>query len=133
MEDRAMTVVLVIVAFVVLFVGVWFLDPLRWYEKKLAARVPLSDDSMIEYFATGSVAPNIPGKVRDIFAKHMAYPAEKLLPDDDLNVFWNDFDMCDVIREFEETFEVTIVDKDCEGTPCTIRSVAELIARKLQF
>jgi hypothetical protein len=128
-----MTLVLVIAAFVVLFVGVWFLDPLRWYEKKLAAREPLSDASMIEqYFATGCVPPDVPRKVRQIFAKHMACPAEKLLPDDDLNVFWNDFDMSGIIGELEVAFQVKIIEKDCEGTPCTIRSVAELISRKIQ-
>lgn len=128
-----MTLVLIIAAFVALLLLVWWLDPLRWYEKKLAARDSLSDESMIEqYFATGSVPHNVPGKVRQIFAKHMAYPVEKLLPDDDLNVFWTDFDMSEIIDEFRETFQIEIADADCERTRCTIRSVSELIVNKMR-
>jgi acyl carrier protein len=104
----------------------------RRYEAELAARDPISDDGLFrQCFGAGEVAPDVPGQVRRVFAKHMDYPAEKMLPDDDLRFFWADLDMVELIRELEAAFGIEITDEDAERTACTIRAVAQTVSRKI--
>jgi hypothetical protein len=118
--------------FAVITALVWLLDPnlrrIRAYEASLAAREPLPDEEMLRrHFAPGEVAPDVPGAGRRIFARHMDYPADKLLPDDALTPFWADLDLADLVGELEAEFGVTFTDADLEQTPCVIRAVSLLI------
>jgi hypothetical protein len=120
---------------VVIFVLVWWLDPNLRRGRKFAAglktRPPLSDAQMISrYLAEDDVPAEVPGRVRRVFAKFMAYPAEKLLPDDDLTFFWVDLDMIGLFQELESGFGITISPAEAERIPCTIRGVSLLVARR---
>ena len=119
---------------------VWRFDPclrrFRAYEAELAARDPVPDSEFFHrYFAADEdgdprMAPDVPTRVRRIFAEHMEYPAEKLRPDDDLTFFWAELDMFGLIQELQAGFEITITDEDLERTPCTIRGASLLIETK---
>jgi hypothetical protein len=101
------------------------------YEAELATREPLSDAAMIRrYFAEDDIDLEVPAQVRWVFAKHTGYPAEKLLPDDDLAFFWADLDMAELIEELESGFGFTITSADLKRTPCTIRAASHLVASK---
>lgn len=130
-----MFTVIVAIIVVALLVLVWYVDPglrsLRRFEAELAAREPLSDSAMLsEFFATENVSSDVPVRVRQILAEHMEYEAEKLRPDDNLDVYWNDLDMVYVFQEFETTFGIKIANKDLKNVTCTIRSLSQLILDK---
>jgi hypothetical protein len=113
----------------------WWLDPnLRrgWeFEAELTEREPVPDAEMVaRFFAADSVAPEVPSEVRQIFARYMEYPAEKLLPDDDFAFFWVELDMIDLIEELESRFGISISKPEAERTPCTIRAVSLLVTSK---
>jgi hypothetical protein len=119
----------------VVWLLMWWLDPDlrrgRKYEAELAIREPLSDEAMIrQYFAADDIDPEVPAQVRRVFAKHTEYPAEKLLPDDDLAFFWADLDMAELIEELESGFGFTITSAETKRTPCTIRAASHLVASK---
>ena len=100
----------------------------RAFKKELAARPQISDNEMMSrYFAVDEVAPDVPGKVRRIFAENMRYPAEKLLPDDDFAFFWFGLDATDFVKELESAFGITFSDKEMEQTSCTIRAASALV------
>ena len=65
-----------------------------------------------------------------MFARHTNYPAEKLLPDDDLAFSLAGLDLDELLAELEEGFGIVITNADAERTACTIRAVSLLIARK---
>ncbi len=114
---------------------VWRLDPNlrrgREYEAELATREPVSDEELVSrYFATCALDSEVPVRVRRVFAKHMAYPTQKLLPDDDLEFFWAELDMVELVEELESGFGIVITQADTERTPCTIRAVSLLVASK---
>ena len=115
----------------------WFDAPnrkrFRQYDDQLAAREPLPDAEWVaRYFNTDEVFLEVPPKVRRVFAEHMDYPAEKLLPDDDFAFFWADSDMVDLIEELESGFNIVISKSDTERTPCTIRAVSLLVGSKMR-
>jgi acyl carrier protein len=119
----------------VLFVWVVLFHPderrRRQYESLLASREPVTDEQLSQqFFNAGEIAPEIPGAIRTIFAKHMSYHAVKMLPDDDLNFYWNEIDMVDLVREVESRFGISISDLDAEHCRCTIRSVSMLVQSK---
>jgi hypothetical protein len=127
--------VIVAVLGLVVWLLMWRLDPslrrTREYEAELATREPLPDADMIaRHFAMDDVAAEVPSRVRRVFAKHMDYPAEKLLPDDDFAFFWAELDMVDLVRELESGFGIAITNAEAERTPCTIREVSLLVASK---
>jgi len=116
-----------------MIVVVWWLDPNlrrgRKFEAELSVREPLPDAEMVSrYFASDNVAPEVPPMERRIFAKHTEYPAEKLLPDDDLTFFWVELDMVELLKELESEFGITITDALARHTPCTIRAVSRMVA-----
>jgi hypothetical protein len=135
-----LTTVLFIALVAVGLLLMWRFDPgLRRHAEfvtELAAREPVDDDALFDsYFALGQygegrMSPELPGQVRQLFAKHMGYPADKLRPDDDLAFFWAQADMGDLIEELESAFGVEFTDEDVERTPCTIRAVSLLIETK---
>ena len=123
---------IILLAVVILFA--WFHpDELkrRKYESSLASREAVTGEQLFQqFFKVNEIASDVPGAVRAIFAKHMSYPAEKMLPDDDFNFFWNEMDMADLVRDVESRFDISISDSDAERCRCTIRSVSLLVASK---
>jgi acyl carrier protein len=112
----------------------WWFDPLRHFEANMAARESLTDSAMFAtFFEREAIPSEIPIRIRQILAKHMEYDATKLRPDDDLNVYWNEFDMIDVFNELEAGFGITINNRDAEGTTCTIRSISHLVFSKVNL
>ena len=123
---------------VVVCLLVWWLDPnlrrQREYEAELKDREPLSDTDMVaRYFVETDVPAEVPGQVRRVFARYMEYPADKLLPDDDLAFFWAELDMAELVEELESEFEITITQAEAEQTPCSIWAVSMMVARKTGF
>jgi acyl carrier protein len=103
----------------------------RQYKSLLVSREPVTDGQLTQqFFNAGEIASEIPGAIRSIFAKHMSYPAVKMLPDDDLNFYWNEIDMVDLVREVESRFGIFISDLDAKHCRCTIRSVSMLVESK---
>lgn len=115
---------------------VWLLDPNlrrgREFTAALATREPVSDEELFaRHYYPDEAFANLPGRVRRVFARHMGYPAEKLLPDDDLLFFWAELDMVDLIRDLESEFGIEITNADVATVPrCTIRAVSHLVSRK---
>jgi len=114
---------------------IWWLDPnlrrKREFALELTHRTPLPDAEFVaQSFDSCNLDPEIPSKVRQIFAKHMEYPAEKLFADDDFTFFWAELDMVDMVREIESRFGVQFPNVEIERTPCTIRAVSLLVAHK---
>ena len=128
--------VILLAVFAVVSVLVWLLDPNlrrgREFTAELATREPVADDDLFgRHFSPAETGPEVPGRVRRVFTRHMGYPAEKLLPDDDLSFFWNEADAVDLIRDLEREFgiEITVADVATLQS-CTIRAVAHLVSRK---
>jgi hypothetical protein len=125
---------LLLIAVVAVLVGL--LDPNlrrgRDYAKKLAAREAVTEDELfVRYFDENDVTPDVPGRVRMLFAKHMGYRADKMLPDDDLMFFWYDLDMIELVRDLEREFGIAISDADLEGVSgCNVRAVSRLVSGK---
>jgi hypothetical protein len=123
--------VLVCFVLVVIFLLDTSLQREREFMDVLDSRVPLTDVTMVkQYFATDNVDPQLPPAVRRIFAKHMQYPAEKLLPDDDFAFYWEELEAVHMVREIETHFGVTLSYAAVEATPCTIRAMSMLVASK---
>ena len=102
----------------------------RHYSRILDNRKETDDEELFNrYFNSAAMAPDIPGRVRRIFAKHMYYAADKMLPDDDLNFFWNEADLEDVILDLQADFEIKIMSEDLTP-PCTIRTFCNLVQLK---
>jgi hypothetical protein len=127
-----------IIGGVVLIVLIFVFAPLfpgvreeRRYKAELSERKPVTDEELFrQYFDAGDVAPDVPGRVREVFAKHMGYSPEKMakmLPDDDLSFYWNEVDAIDQVRDLEQAFNITITKAEFERTRCTIRSVSLLV------
>jgi acyl carrier protein len=130
--DRALAIAPALLAVVCLLV--FLFDPNqraeRRYNQQLKERGPADDEELLEaYFSPEEVDRDIPGQVRAILAKHMAYPREKMLPDDDLLFFWYDLDAVDLMIEIEERFGIKINDTDAEQTALTIRDISRLVHR----
>ena len=103
----------------------------RRYKALLVERESVDDEALFEaYFRAEEVASDIPGSVRAIVAKHMEYPAEKMLPDDDLMFYWDEVDAIDLILEIEERFGIKITEADTEHKMFTIRGISRLVQRK---
>ncbi|GEM_PF-3583470 len=118
----------------VICVLMWLLDPNlrrgRAFHAELALRESVPDGEMLRrYFAESEESSHIPREIRRIFAKHMGYPAEKLLPDDDFAFFWDELDMGDLAKEVEVGFSITFTVGD-ELTPCTIRAASAMVEAK---
>jgi acyl carrier protein len=121
------------IVIVVLFVLWWLDSAKRHYKKLLNSRDPVSDEQLVrQYFDADRISPKIPGAVREIFAQHMGYPAEKMLPDDDLTFYWADLDQAELVRDLESQFNIVVSDEDAEATKNTIRSVSNLVSRLRQ-
>jgi hypothetical protein len=123
---------------VVVCLLMWWLDPnlrrQRKYEAELKDREPLPDEEMMtRYFATDDGPSKVPAQVRRVFARHMEYPPDKLLPDDDLAFFWAELDTAELIEELESEFKITISQAEAEQTPCSIWAVSLMVARKTDF
>jgi hypothetical protein len=104
----------------------------RRYKATMASRNAVDDEELFgRYFGPDEVAANIPGLVRQIIAKEMGYPAEKMLPDDDLMFYWAEVDGIYLIREIEEMFGVEISQADAEQTMMTIRGISGLVHKKV--
>ena len=105
------------------------------FEAELAVRDPVSDEELFRrFFTAADEFAHVPGPVRRSFAKHMEYPAEKMLPDDDLDFFWYDLDIVDVIRDLEAEFGIKFSAKDPAWTTlnkCTIRALTLYVIEKL--
>jgi len=116
-----------------LAVVVWLFDPQirRWrrFKAELRRREPLPDDVLVSQYFVGSEIPaDLPGRVRRLFAEHMGYPAEKLLPDDDFS--WEELDCSPLIKAIESEFAIEFTKGELELTAFTIRAVSALVAAK---
>jgi hypothetical protein len=106
----------------------------REFEGKLEAREPMSDEEMVSrFFEVGEVLPIVPGPVRRVFASHFDYPADKLLPDDDISVSWicRECDMADFVEELEAEFGVTLAPGQFEWLPFSIRGMSRQVTNLL--
>lgn len=124
--------VIFVVGFVVVMITIfmWLTRPFRAFEKELKLRTPVPDDKLAAlYFEGSTIPPDVPVRVRRLFAKHTSYEFDRLLPDDDLMFFWEDLDGAPLIEDIEREFGVTISAVDAETTKCTIREVAKLVER----
>src|SRR5438105_3762683 len=102
----------------VIAVLVWFIGDHREreYLAELATRELVSEEELFcRYFVDGESAPDVPGRVRRVFAQNTGYPEYKILPDDDLTFFWFELDMIPLIRDLEREFGIEITDADAEG------------------
>ena len=120
---------------VMVWLLMWWLDPSlrrrREFQAELATREPLPDAEMVtRYFADDVGTAEVSAEVRRVFARHMEYPAEKLLPDDDLLFFWAELDMAEFVEELQSGYGISISPLESELTPCTIRAVSALVASK---
>ncbi len=118
-----------------IFVLIWRLDPnqRRWraFDAVLKGREPVDDVALVARFFPGEDLPaDVPPRVRHVFARLMNYPADKLLPDDDLTFFWATVDGEPLLKSLGEEFGVTFTDKDDVKAVPTIRAVSRLIASK---
>lgn len=105
----------------------------RRFKALLKNRKPVADDELVRLFYAGqALPPEIPAVVRSIFARHMGYAAEKILPDDDLSFYWNDLDQAELVAAIETRFDIEISDADAETTRCSVRSVSQLVAKLRQ-
>jgi hypothetical protein len=125
----------VLVAAAVVFLVWQWLDPnerqARTFEAALAARPPVPDAELVaRYFDAGGVPPAVPPAVRRVFAEYTGYPAERLMPDDDLAFVWAELDAAEFVAELEDRLGVAFRPSEEALTPCTIRAVSELVARK---
>jgi hypothetical protein len=85
--------VLIGVAAVILAWLVYDLRRQRQYASELRGRVAVSDADLFRlHFVASNVTPDVPGRVRRVFAAQMGYPVEKPLPDDNFAFFWNELD-----------------------------------------
>jgi acyl carrier protein len=119
----------------VVFVLVYFFDPnmraQRRYERQLKEREPVDDEGLLEeYFLPEELDRDIPARVRGILAKHMGYPAERMLPDDDLMFYWDEVDAAELVLEIEERFGIKITEADTEHKMFTIREISHLVHKK---
>jgi hypothetical protein len=126
----------VILVLLIALISVWFHpdeQEARRYGILLSSRKETDDDELFtQYFTSVEIAPDLPGRVRQIFAKEMGYPAAKMLPDDDLSFYWNEMDLACVVRELETSFgiEFSNADLSLPCTPCTIRTFCNVVLRK---
>jgi hypothetical protein len=128
---------LVVVGLILVLAAIWaavrLLDPdlreWRRYEAELRARPLVPDEELVAgYFGSGTI-PDIPARVRRVFAEWMGYPADRLLPDDDFTFFWAELDGEPLIVSLEEEFGAVFPEADVATTRPTIRQVSALVQR----
>lgn len=128
------TAIVFVIVFTVLGVIVWaLLDPdeqrSKYFNKLLASRAPVSDKELYDRFFGDDMPCDIPASVRRILAHYMDYPADKILPDDDLMFYWRELDLVDVFRDLEDEFSIRISQADLTVSACTVRSFSDLVQR----
>jgi hypothetical protein len=99
----------------------------RDFEAKLAARPPLSDADLAERIFACGVTPELPGRVRHLFADNTGYAHDRLLPDDDLSFYWEDIDPTPLVETLEQEFCVTLPEDRLVAIRPTIRALSILI------
>jgi hypothetical protein len=106
-------------------------DNLERAKVALAKRPPISDQQMFnEFFADGSVGPDVPGIVRRLFAQHIGIPDMKLFPDDDLTSFLANGNIGVLVADLEKLFRIKIKNVERVKTFCNIGDVSRLVEKK---
>lgn len=99
----------------------------RYFEKLLVERDPVDDVTLHRRYFDSKMAFDIPGRVRRVLATHMDYPAEEMLPDDDLMFYWRELDLTYVFQDLERDFKIRIDHTDLKHRACTVRGFSELV------
>jgi hypothetical protein len=99
------------------------------FEQQLADRHPVNDSEVHQRFFGPDVPAAVPGSIRQILARHMEYPADKILPDEDLIFFWREMDLVYVFNDLEKEFHIHITQSDVEDCKCSVRSFVDLVIR----
>lgn len=123
-----------VIVFAVLVALLWTLfDPderrRKSFEQQLTAREPVNDAEVHQRFFGSNVPCSVPGSVRRILAAHMDYPADKILPDDDLMFFWRELDLVHLFNDLEQEFNIRITQSDIKDCICTLRWFVDLVIR----
>ena len=119
----------IVAALLLVWISNAYPDAEQKFVREIYNRESVSDSEMISrYFAGDDISPDVPIQVRQALASQTGYPADKLLPDDDLAFFADEFDTIPLVRELESRFGITIADEDSERTACNIRAISLLIA-----
>jgi acyl carrier protein len=99
-------------------------------QDELRQRVPVPDDELVpRFFPDTGMSPEVPIRIRMLFAEWLGYPVDRLLPDDDFAFILDDLDAAPLIEELERLFGIIISEADAEATLPSIRSVSELVHR----
>lgn len=105
----------------------------RRFNRLLSSRDAMSDEELLStYYNIASMNSTVPCRVRLIVSCVTHYPMEKLLPDDDLTFYWDDYDLNTLINMFETEFGISITAAEFIKTPCTIREMSRLVNDKLR-
>ena len=105
----------------------WLGRRARAFKAEVVGRQPVPDAELADRYFAGGVSPDVPARVRRLFADHTGYPRERLLPDDDLSFFWEDTDPSPLVHALEEEFGVALPDDRLAAIRPTIRDVVTLI------
>lgn len=111
------------------FLAFWFGNRrMRALRTTIGRRTAISDEEVVaRYFPDGEMTVEVLSFVRQMFATIIGVSSDRLLPDDDLTFFFEELDMVEDFKEWEQKFEIKIDDADAVATKGTLRGIAKLI------
>ena len=132
-----MEIVRLFVAFAACILVLWWMlnadtRKFRKFEATVRGRHSISiQDFESHYFRCEQVPIDVAIRVRQIMARFMSIDAEKILPDDDFQMFIRDNDV-ELIAALEVEFSVTIPNLEAIKMRPTVRSVSMAVASIMQ-
>jgi len=102
------------------------------YERTLASRPLLNDDTFYRsHYATTDVPPDIPIRLRRLFAIQLGSPWEHVEPADKPHEMYDDLDFAELVYDTEEEFGVSIPVEEMQTLDGSFESLVRCVAAKL--
>ena len=93
-----------------------------------ALRIPVSGQEFAAcYYESEQIPIDVVFRVRQVIGRFTGIPAEKILPDDDFQMFVRDNEE-ELINSLEQEFGLTITDSEAIKMRATVRSMSMVMA-----
>ena len=100
----------------------------RKFEADVRSRIAISEQEFAaNYFRCEQIPIDVAFRVRQVFGRFTGIPAEKILPDDDFQMFVQDNEE-ELMISLEQEFGLTIADSEAIKMRATVRSVSMVMA-----
>src|SRR5262249_20793646 len=114
----------------------WRFDPARRarrpFDDAMSRRAPVTEEQYDErFFAEAGVPRDLPLRLRALYAKHVRFPADLILPSDQLTQLACDsFDVMDLVLDIERAFGVQLTNEELATLDGSMNSIVACLLAK---